>query len=287
MCRSPRCSKHSGINRGTWTAEEDLILRQYVSTHGAGEWMSLPSKAGLKRCGRSCRLRWLNYLRPDIKRGNISPDEDDLILRLHRLLGNRWSLIAGRLPGRTDNEIKNHWITHLGKKSLPRKQILAKPNTTSNLTPPHDDQILQYTPIRATPVRLSNHQDFNPTDVANNYSQLGSPSMQIIDNLSPSCIPNLVDSPFLPYMHCIEEKSASFLYSYELQSADSDLLWCPYYSFEDFTFEEFLATPGNNLEGQNLLHGQDKSFTVSDGQGMEGIYNCIQQHDCVNELQYF
>ena len=46
--------------------------------------------AGLKRCGKSCRLRWINYLCPDIKRGNISPDEEDLIVRLHRLLGNRY-----------------------------------------------------------------------------------------------------------------------------------------------------------------------------------------------------
>lgn len=71
---------------------------------------------GLKRCGKSCRLCWLNYLRPDIKRGNITPDEEELIIRLHRLLGNRWSLIAGRLPGRTDNEIKNYWNTKLGKR---------------------------------------------------------------------------------------------------------------------------------------------------------------------------
>lgn len=71
---------------------------------------------GLLRCGKSCRLRWMNYLRPDIKRGNITPDEDDLIIRMHSLLGNRWSLIAGRLPGRTDNEIKNYWNTHLSKR---------------------------------------------------------------------------------------------------------------------------------------------------------------------------
>ncbi|CAM8929322.1 unnamed protein product [Rhodiola kirilowii] len=95
---------------------EDTLLTKYIQAHGEGNWRSLPKKAGLLRCGKSCRLRWLNYLRPDIKRGNISSDEDDLIIRLHILLGNRWSLIAGRLPGRTDNEIKNYWNTHLSKK---------------------------------------------------------------------------------------------------------------------------------------------------------------------------
>ncbi|XP_030538503.1 transcription factor MYB123-like [Rhodamnia argentea] len=116
MGRSPCCAKE-GVRRGAWTAFEDRILTAYVKAHGEGQWRNLPQRAGLKRCGKSCRLRWLNYLRPDIKRGNISHDEEELIIRLHKLLGNRWSLIAGRLPGRTDNEIKNYWNTTLVKKA--------------------------------------------------------------------------------------------------------------------------------------------------------------------------
>ncbi|KAI4380289.1 hypothetical protein MLD38_006495 [Melastoma candidum] len=120
MGRSPCCAKE-GLNRGAWTALEDKILSDYIKANGEGGWRDLPKRAGLKRCGKSCRLRWLNYLRPDIKRGNISHDEEELIVRLHNLLGNRWSLIAGRLPGRTDNEIKNYWNTTLAKR-------LAKPS---------------------------------------------------------------------------------------------------------------------------------------------------------------
>ncbi|XP_010267522.1 PREDICTED: myb-related protein 308-like [Nelumbo nucifera] len=115
MGRAPCCSK-VGLHRGPWTAREDTLLIKYIEAHGEGHWRSLPKKAGLLRCGKSCRLRWMNYLRPDIKRGNIGADEEDLIIRLHSLLGNRWSLIAGRLPGRTDNEIKNYWNTHLSKR---------------------------------------------------------------------------------------------------------------------------------------------------------------------------
>ncbi|RWR75174.1 transcription factor TT2-like protein [Cinnamomum micranthum f. kanehirae] len=117
MGRKPCCSKE-GVNRGAWSAQEDRILTNYIKTHGEGKWRDLPKKAGLRRCGKSCRLRWLNYLRPDIKRGNISPEEEDLIIRLHKLLGNRWSLIAGRLPGRTDNEVKNYWNTCLSKRMV-------------------------------------------------------------------------------------------------------------------------------------------------------------------------
>lgn len=117
MGRAPCCSK-VGLHRGPWTAREDLLLTKYIESHGEGQWRALPKKAGLLRCGKSCRLRWMNYLRPDIKRGNITLDEEELIVRLHKLLGNRWSLIAGRLPGRTDNEIKNFWNTHLSKKLM-------------------------------------------------------------------------------------------------------------------------------------------------------------------------
>nr|GMD76430.1 transcription factor MYB114-like [Ipomoea batatas] len=97
------------VHKGAWTAEEDKKLTQYIENHGAKKWKTVAIKSGLNRCGKSCRLRWLNYLRPNIKRGNIAEDEADLILRLHKLLGNR-------LPGRTDNEIKNYWNTHLSKK---------------------------------------------------------------------------------------------------------------------------------------------------------------------------
>ncbi|KAJ8464634.1 hypothetical protein OPV22_027186 [Ensete ventricosum] len=116
------------VNRGAWTAEEDQKLVEYVRDHGDKNWRTLPAKAGLNRCGKSCRLRWLNYLRPGIKRGNISDEEEDLIIRLHNLLGNRWSLIAGRLPGRTDNEIKNHWNTHLSRRPVTIDDLNLKLN---------------------------------------------------------------------------------------------------------------------------------------------------------------
>nr|XP_043610412.1 transcription repressor MYB6-like [Erigeron canadensis] len=118
MGRAPCCEK-IGLRRGRWTAEEDKLLSDYILTHGEGSWRSLPKNAGLLRCGKSCRLRWINYLRSDVKRGNISTEEEDLIIKLHASLGNRWSLIAGHLAGRTDNEIKNYWNSHLSRKIFP------------------------------------------------------------------------------------------------------------------------------------------------------------------------
>jgi len=118
MGRSPCCDQDAGVKKGPWTPEEDKLLVDYINEHGHGSWRRLPKLAGLNRCGKSCRLRWTNYLRPDIKRGRFTDDEEKLIIHLHSLLGNKWSSIATKLPGRTDNEIKNYWNTHLRKKLL-------------------------------------------------------------------------------------------------------------------------------------------------------------------------
>lgn len=117
MGRAPCCEK-TGLKRGPWTQEEDELLVEYIKKNGHGSWRSLPKLAGLLRCGKSCRLRWTNYLRPDIKRGPFSPEEEKLVIQLHAILGNRWAAIAAQIPGRTDNEIKNLWNTHLRKRLL-------------------------------------------------------------------------------------------------------------------------------------------------------------------------
>ncbi|KAJ6867809.1 transcription factor MYB1-like [Populus alba x Populus x berolinensis] len=131
-----------GVRKGAWTEEEDILLRKCVEKYGEGRCVKFLSKQGLNRCRKSCRMRWLNYLKPNVKRGQFSVGEVDLIIRLHKLLGNRqvkmsWSLIAGRLPGRTANDVKNYWNTNLRKKVVsgtreaqtkPEPQAITKPN---------------------------------------------------------------------------------------------------------------------------------------------------------------
>ncbi|KAL1221352.1 Transcription factor MYB58 [Cardamine amara subsp. amara] len=127
--RAPCCDK-TKVKRGPWSQDEDLKLISFIHKFGHENWRSLPKQAGLLRCGKSCRLRWINYLRPDVKRGNFSADEEETIIKLHQSFGNKWSKIASKLPGRTDNEIKNVWHTYL-KKRLP--QSLAEPTSKGSL----------------------------------------------------------------------------------------------------------------------------------------------------------
>ncbi|XAR69648.1 hypothetical protein NMG60_11001330 [Bertholletia excelsa] len=118
MGRAPCCDK-ANVKKGPWSPEEDAKLKEYIEKNGTGgNWIALPQKAGLKRCGKSCRLRWLNYLRPNIKHGEFSDEEDRIICGLFANIGSRWSIIAAQLPGRTDNDIKNYWNTKLKKKLM-------------------------------------------------------------------------------------------------------------------------------------------------------------------------
>ncbi|CAI9088891.1 OLC1v1023342C1 [Oldenlandia corymbosa var. corymbosa] len=116
MVRGPTIDEN-GMKKGAWNEEEDNKLRTYIQRHGIWNWRQMPKYAGLNRCGKSCRLRWMNYLKPGVRRGNYTPQEEELILQLHRQFGNRWSVIASKLPGRTDNDIKNHWNAHMSRRT--------------------------------------------------------------------------------------------------------------------------------------------------------------------------
>ncbi|XP_023524335.1 transcription factor MYB36-like [Cucurbita pepo subsp. pepo] len=126
MGRAPCCDK-ANVKKGPWSPEEDAKLKSYIEQHSTGgNWIALPQKIGLKRCGKSCRLRWLNYLRPNIKHGDFSEEEDRIICSLYISIGSRWSIIAAQLPGRTDNDIKNYWNTRLKKKLFGKQQLVRR-----------------------------------------------------------------------------------------------------------------------------------------------------------------
>ncbi|XP_044468971.1 transcription factor MYB26-like [Mangifera indica] len=128
-----RCCSKQKVRKGLWSPDEDEKLLKHITTQGHGSWSSVPKLAGLQRCGKSCRLRWINYLRPDLRRGSFTEEEEQIIIDCHRILGNRWAQIAKHLPGRTDNEVKNYWNSCI-KKKLISQGLDPK---THNLMPSH------------------------------------------------------------------------------------------------------------------------------------------------------
>ncbi|XP_011076175.1 transcription factor MYB3-like [Sesamum indicum] len=154
------CCEREGVKRGVWTAEEDKILVDFITENGHGTWRNLPKLAGLLRCGKSCRLRWTNYLRPNIKRGPFSTEEENTIIHLHGTLGNKWAAIASHLPGRTDNDIKNFWNSHL-RKRVSNKALDQPPSSSKSVDiksdTPSTRHMVQWESVRVeAESRLSN-----------------------------------------------------------------------------------------------------------------------------------
>ncbi|KOM49862.1 hypothetical protein LR48_Vigan08g068900 [Vigna angularis] len=104
------------LKKGPWTSTEDDILVDYVNKNGEGNWNAVQKHTGLLRCGKSCRLRWANHLRPNLKKGAFTAEEERVIAELHAKMGNKWARMAAHLPGRTDNEIKNYWNTRIKRR---------------------------------------------------------------------------------------------------------------------------------------------------------------------------
>ncbi|KAL1557442.1 transcription repressor MYB6-like [Salvia divinorum] len=178
--------------------------------------------AGGEKAETSCRLRWMNYLRPSVKRGHISPDEDDLILRLHRLLGNRWSLIAGRIPGRTDNEIKNYWNSRLSKKLISQG---IDPKTHQPFNP---NPSITHQPFNPNPPINHNHSFNNPNPSINLNPSLNNPNPSI--NPNPSTNPNhslTNPNPSINHNHSLNNPNPSINHNHSLnQDGDEGILDC-------------------------------------------------------------
>ncbi|KAL2496929.1 myb domain protein 15 [Forsythia ovata] len=153
-----------GMKKGAWSEEEDNKLRGHIQWYGHQNWRLLPEYAGLARSGKSCRLRWVNYLKPGVRRGNYSKEEVHLIMELHAKLGNKWSAIARKFPGRTDNDIKNYWHAHVEKRHKRNAAATGKTKQQPCETSPKSEILKEEQPNKIIP-RVAILNELAPKDV--------------------------------------------------------------------------------------------------------------------------
>lgn len=127
--------------RNAWTSEEDFALVSLVEKHGTNNWKLIAKKmisefSITRRTGKQSRERWYNHLSPNVDKKPWTQEEDDLIFELYKAHGKSWKTISDKMPGRTDNSIKNRFYSSLRRKlrkfnkTRPKKEKLVGPVRT-------------------------------------------------------------------------------------------------------------------------------------------------------------
>ncbi|KAG2289181.1 hypothetical protein Bca52824_048785 [Brassica carinata] len=251
-------TKVRGMKKGPWTTTEDAILTEYVRKHGEGNWNAVQKNSGLFRCGKSCRLRWANHLRPNLKKGSFSPDEEKMIIELHARLGNKWARMASQLPGRTDNEIKNYWNTRMKRRQ--RDGLPLYPQETQHQGIGNDDEF-EFNSSQFQNQDHGNHQNmFQYTYSSNTPSSSSSFSSSSSQPSKMLCLDPLISSN--PGLNQIPESPMNFsmfsLYNNSLEndhSLDNDnnqfLKYSSSSSNEFCNLNQLLEVPSENSDTNN------------------------------------
>lgn len=284
MGRAPCCDK-ANVKKGPWSPEEDAKLKEYIEKHGTGgNWIALPHKADLRRCGKSCRLRWLNYLRPNIKHGEFSDDEDRVICSLFASIGSRWSIIAAQLPGRTDNDIKNYWNTKLKKKIFGASKSYKLPSKMTNNPIPQNPSISSPYPSLQIPFEFGNNTAY-PTNISEDI-MVFSAGTDDLDPISPT-FPTTVASN--PTTHTVFQAQSHGYVSLNYNNNTSNYIM---FGGEASCSSSDGSSNGENLNLQKLYNNGfdegDQKFLNSNpaGFGAADIEKTENGHFCENPLDY-
>ncbi|KAD7477750.1 hypothetical protein E3N88_00886 [Mikania micrantha] len=258
------------LKKGPWTSAEDAILVDYVNKHGEGNWNAVQKHSGLYRCGKSCRLRWANHLRPDLKKGAFTPEEERKIIELHAKMGNKWARMAVELPGRTDNEIKNFWNTRTKRRQRAGLPIYPPPDSLQTLNDNTQtqnmvtfdashpeilpDNAFQFPAIEFKKLEL-NHSLYPP-------NILDLPGGNFLDVPDSSLIPHVLGSP-----SCINNNNFPFPMLKRVRRSDT------YPVFDDGPDEFFSTVDVDHLYSQNMNGGDIPSSSSCLLSGSHAYFN--------------
>ncbi|KAL3532858.1 hypothetical protein ACH5RR_006379 [Cinchona calisaya] len=297
MGRAPCCDK-ANVKKGPWSSEEDAKLKDYIEKNGTGgNWIALPQKIGLKRCGKSCRLRWLNYLRPNIKHGSFTEEEDNIICNLYISIGSRWSIIAAQLPGRTDNDIKNYWNTRLKKKLLGRRKQ-SQMNRLSGTSQDQIEQNLSNSALERLQLHMQLQSLENPLSFYNNpalwpkMNPIQEKIMQSLQNMNPSPQTGLGQNVDILTQAAISVRlQQELLESNSINGISSSNRSSIPLNHGNNQLDSTTVAPKSNIieqpdiptftqaEIDNLLNSKGASFVAS-----EGHEQIADQFDCLKEI---
>lgn len=255
MTRTPYVD-NNGLRKGPWSKEEDAKLRAYIERYGHWNWRELPRFAGVSRCGKSCRLRWMNYLRPNIKHGNFTKEEDDLIMKIHDKIGNKWAKIAAELPGRSDNQIKNYWHTNLKKRAKNDQNDLKNTNHDAKNEVNSKNNLVESSD-------LGYHDEVEALRASSSFSEISFASTQ-----EHPCVTNSSQTPPPP-----SSSSSSCSSSVELTSSA-------------FTALDSLISSGDSIQTQCNEYEHGNFWTDPFVADLDAVNNVIMAPDDSDEIMW-
>ncbi|TMW95174.1 hypothetical protein EJD97_009272 [Solanum chilense] len=185
----------SEIKKGPWKEEEDQVLIKHVKKYGPRDWSSIRSKGLLQRTGKSCRLRWVNKLRPNLKNGvKFSAEEERTVIELQAQFGNKWARIATYMPGRTDNDVKNFWSSRQKRLAKILRNSVPQPSKPQKDISKEAPDLLKVPSVEEP--KLNSSADERALVVSQHCSSSYTNNFDTI-NIVP--LPELVNSTSLPF----------------------------------------------------------------------------------------